>query len=518
MGKTSKATRACALYVRISLSTEESVSIERQIEAGQQYAAAHGWTVVDVFRDEGVSATHNKPEDRKGWQALMASDKQFDTVVVWKVDRLARRITDFWSTYESLQAQGRSLASIADNLDMSTAIGRIVAGVLAGFAEMEAETISLRVKAARDYLLRAGRYAGGSLPYGYRAVENPDGPGYIVVQDEEQIEWVRGMVRRTMDGLSIYSTMTWLNESGAPTKNGAEKWSYTTLDRLMRNPMLAGMVPKNPGNRGKLRGDDVLRGDDGLPVVDETLAMMPVSQWRAMQAKLAEPTPHRQPRAMRRQHSGLLSGLVWCGDPRHDEPRRMWRGTVGSGTGPRPAYTCGGNGGCHQTLSNAEDLIVAEFLRERGDVLHLNVVEEVVEGGSLLLQEASIRLGELGREIVNATPERAAEIVAEMGRLKELQEEGKRHPSQVRFVPVGGETRTFREDWESAEDDEQRRTIIGHALERIVVRRGGRGAWTDEAKLGRMTFEWRDAGQVEAPSDRDLAAWAESGLHVGAGR
>ena len=64
-----KAARRCAIYARISVATEESVSVERQIEAAEQYAAARGWKVVATFKDEGVSATHNKPEDRAGWRA-----------------------------------------------------------------------------------------------------------------------------------------------------------------------------------------------------------------------------------------------------------------------------------------------------------------------------------------------------------------------------------------------------------------------------------------------------------------
>jgi len=497
-----KKIRTCVLYVRISLATEESVSIERQIEAGRKYAELSGWKVVGVFKDEGVSATHNKPEDREGWKQLLASRTQYDVVVIWKVDRLARRVIDFLNANETLKERGAALAAVEDKIDMTSPQGEAFATILSVFGQMEAATIRARVAAARDYLLRSGRYVGGAVLYGYRKAENPDGPGFILVQDEEQIGYVKEMVRRTLAGLSIYSTTKWLDEVGAPTKTGVEKWSYNTVDHIVRHPLLAGMVPHNPGHVAKDRGEDVVRGEDGLPIIDESLAVMPVTQWRAMQAKLAEPNARRQPRAMRRQHSGVLSGLMWCGDERHEEPIRMWRGTVGSSTGPRPAYTCKE---CHQTLSNAEDLIVAEFLRERGDVIHLNVVEEVVEGGSVQFQEATIRLAELGREFPTAVPGRKAEILAEMERLGEIQEEAKAQPAQVRHVPVGGEARTFAEDWAAAETDEERRTILGHALDRIVVRRGKQGGWTDAAKLARCEFEWMPAGQVDTPSDAELS-------------
>lgn len=163
----------CVLYVRISLSTEESVSIERQIEAAQQYAAGRGWKVVGTFRDEGVSATHNKPEDRKGWQALVAARESYDAVVIWKVDRLARRVIDFLNANETVKARGAGIVAVEDPIDMTTAQGEAFAIMLAVFGQLEAATIRARVKAARDYLLRQGRYVGGGVPYGYRAVPNP---------------------------------------------------------------------------------------------------------------------------------------------------------------------------------------------------------------------------------------------------------------------------------------------------------------------------------------------------------
>jgi hypothetical protein len=59
--------RRAVIYARISIATEESVSIARQIDSARSYAKARGWQVVGVFIDEGVSATRLKPADRPGW-------------------------------------------------------------------------------------------------------------------------------------------------------------------------------------------------------------------------------------------------------------------------------------------------------------------------------------------------------------------------------------------------------------------------------------------------------------------
>lgn len=105
----------------------------------------------------------------------------------------------------------------------------------------------------------------------------------------------------------------------------------------------------------------------------------------------------------------------------------------------------------------------------------------------------------------NATPDRAAGIVLEMSRLKEVLEQAKWQPATAKWHPVG-EDRTFREDWEAATTDEERRPIIGGALDRVIVTRGARGARSDAAKLARCELVWMPASQVEEPTQEELAA------------
>src|SRR5699024_812850 len=169
------------IYVRLSVSQDASVSITRQIEACQDYAQRQGWDIVDTFTDDGVSATANRPEDRRGWAALMADPRLWDVVIIWKLDRLIRRVVNFWDTYKTLEAREKSLVSVHDSLDMTTAVGRMIAGILAGFAEMEAEATSTRVTAARGHLWLAGRHSGGTVPYGWRGVVNESGSGEVLV-------------------------------------------------------------------------------------------------------------------------------------------------------------------------------------------------------------------------------------------------------------------------------------------------------------------------------------------------
>lgn len=502
-------TRRCVIYVRISVSSEQSVSVTRQVEAAEQYAAARGWQVVGTFRDEGVSATHNKPEDREGWRALLDSGERYDAVLVWKIDRLARRVLDFLHADAALQERGAGIVAVEDPVDMTTPQGRAFATLLAVFGEMEAEAIRARVKAARTHLLKAGRVVGGTVPYGWQSIPNPDGPGKVLAHDPDRIGYIREAAARVLRGDTVYSTAQWLDEVGAPLPSASQAtrkrtgWHYGTVERLLRHPVLAGMTPYNPGNTTKRRGEDVLRDADGLPVVDESVGIMSPSEWRTLVHQLdARDSGRAKPRAMRSKTSALLSGLVLCGHCDDDgEPVRMHRGTINK----RPGYSCPR---CHQSASNFEDHVVAEFLRMKGERVRWSVVEEVHEGGAAMLPEIEHALTEL-TDRLQATDDddEAAELTGQIANLRGMRREARRKAPQVVYRPVRG-TRMFGEDWAQAETVEDRRAILDDALQSVTVRRGRVGRGLDTS---RFTFDWKvpeDLGSEDVPDDATLAAWA----------
>ncbi|WP_420451558.1 recombinase family protein [Ilumatobacter sp.] len=496
-------TRRAVIYARLSVSSDESVSIERQVEACAKYAESRRWDVVGTFVDDGVSASKNKPEDRPGWSELLAAPQKYDAVIIWKVDRLARRTLDFLHADEALRARNTGIVAVEDPVDMTTAQGRAFATMLAVFAELEADSISARVQDAQMKLLRSGRTVGGTVPYGWRSVENPNGPGMVLAQDPDHIGYVRGAVERIQRGNSIYSVMQWLNEVGAPTAGVVRAhrrstpepspgtWSYNTVEGIVRHPILAGLTPfnRNGGLRThepyKKRGDDVLRGADGLPVVDESLAIMSVADWRAMVAGLdAKDTGRSKPRALRTKTSPLLSGLMWCGEHGTDGVR-MHR----CASGPkRHGYTCPQ---CGQTITSFENVVVAEFLRRKGGRVRWTPVHRVVEGGAALLPEIEHRLDELDQLIRLATNrEQRTELQEQQNSLLDLRDAKRAEPSTVSVhVEDAG---WFQDDWDAAVGDvEAQRRVLDDAVERIWVRRGGTGRRTEAQILARLTFDWK---------------------------
>ena len=360
--------RRCVLYARLSVTKEESVSIARQLESCRKYAEARGWEVVGEFIDDGVSATVNRPEDRTGWRAILAAD-DYDSVVIWKVDRLARRVLDFLNADQALQRRGAGLVAVDDPIDMTSPQGRAFAVMLAVFGEMEAEAIRARVRAARAQILKEGRWPGGGVPYGFRSIPNPAGPGRVLGWDPERVGWLQQIVTRALAGETVNAITRFLTHEGAPlptrgatasTPTG-RPWNRQTVEGLLRNPILAGMVPHNPGRGKKTKHADrggVLRSASGEPVVYSDLAVITTEQFAALQTILdSRETPQARKRTERVPTSPLLSRVATCDDC----DVFMCRGT----NQQRPVLYCPK---CRQTMSRVplDPFIERRLLRARG--------------------------------------------------------------------------------------------------------------------------------------------------------
>jgi len=363
--------RRCVLYARLSVTKEESVSIARQLQSCRRYAEARGWEIVGEFIDDGVSATANRPEARNGWTSLLAAD-DFDAVVIWKVDRLARRVLDFLHADETLQKRGAGLVAVEDPIDMTSPQGRAFAVMLAVFGEMEAEAIRARVRAARVQLLKDGRWPGGGIPYGYRSIANPAGPGRMLVKDTERAPWLMEAVKMALQGATVNAIATWLTDHGAPLPRRQTvrqpvrraTWNRQTVDGLLRNPVLAGMTPHNPGRPKSAKRADpfaVVRDEHGRPVVNESLAVITIEEFTALQLMLDSRTsPQARKRCDRQTTSPFLSRVARCDAC----DVYMCRGT----NQKRPVLYCPA---CRQTMGRTalDPYLVRRLLVERGSEL-----------------------------------------------------------------------------------------------------------------------------------------------------
>ena len=152
-------TTRVAIYARVS-TTNHGQDVSLQTRELQQFAIARGWQVAGEYVDTGVSgAKDSRPELNR----LMADAKRrrFDAVLVWKLDRFGRSLRHLVNALAEFESLGIAFVSLSDNLDLSTASGRLMFNIIGAMAEFERELIRERVRAgmknARAKGARIGR-------------------------------------------------------------------------------------------------------------------------------------------------------------------------------------------------------------------------------------------------------------------------------------------------------------------------------------------------------------------------
>jgi DNA invertase Pin-like site-specific DNA recombinase len=131
-----------AIYARVS--THDQKTLSMQIERCSEYAISRGWEVVQTIKEVG-SGANQRPQ--RAELIKQCRKRQIDIVIVWKLDRWGRSVSDVVTSLQELQELGIQFVSITEALDFTTATGRAMSGLLAVFSEFEREMISERVKA-----------------------------------------------------------------------------------------------------------------------------------------------------------------------------------------------------------------------------------------------------------------------------------------------------------------------------------------------------------------------------------
>ena len=143
------------LYARVSTNDQQTIPL--QMRALREYAARRGWAVVLQVREIGSGASARELRERI---VEAARRRQIDVVLVWRLDRWGRSVTDLLATLQELEHLGVGFVSLTEALDLTTPAGRAMAGLLAVFAEFEREILRERVRAGLAHARRNGKRLG----------------------------------------------------------------------------------------------------------------------------------------------------------------------------------------------------------------------------------------------------------------------------------------------------------------------------------------------------------------------
>ncbi|MFE7796122.1 recombinase family protein [Nocardia sp. NPDC057440] len=299
--------------------TDESTSPARQLEHGRSTVQARGWTEAGAATDLDVSATKYSPFDRPElghW--LKNRAHEFDVIVVWRLDRLVRSSKDLADLIAWCEDNGKSLVSATEGFDLGTPFGKAMVAIIAALAELEAGTLSTRVKDSHTALRKMDRWPGGQPPYGYRIVDHQRA-GKTLEIDPVSSKAVRIMGEMTLAGKSQWEIAARLTADGLPTparyyhKEGVSRktevsdvWNQSSVGKILKSPATQGY--KLVGRSVKERR--LARGADGMPIRYTPKGIFTDEEWAQIQEVLKSRSRTRE-----RSHGAApLLGIVFCGN------------------------------------------------------------------------------------------------------------------------------------------------------------------------------------------------------------
>jgi site-specific DNA recombinase len=292
----------CAIYTRKS--TEEGLeqdfnSLHAQREACEAFikSQAHeGWKLIrQGYDDAGYSGG---TMERPGLQVLLDDVKrgQVDVVVVYKIDRLTRSLTDFARIVEVFEAHGASFVSVTQAFNTTTSMGRLTLNVLLSFAQFEREVTAERIRDKIAASKKKGIWMGGTVPLGYEVKDRE------LIVNEAEAATVRtlfrlylelGNVRRLKEHIDQLGLTTKRRRSASGTISGGSAFSRGHLYNLLSNPIYVGRIAHRkesyPGRHQAIIDEDT---------------------WAAVQERLKANGPGRS-RASNATEPSLLTGLVF---------------------------------------------------------------------------------------------------------------------------------------------------------------------------------------------------------------
>ncbi len=144
-----------ALYARVS--THDQQTLPLQLKAMREYAKKRKWKIKEEIQEIGSGA---KTRPKREALLKLARQRQIDAIIVWRLDRWGRSVSDLIGTIRELTDIGVGFVSLTEALDLTTPAGKAMAGMLAVFAEFERDILRERVKAGIAHARAEGKAHG----------------------------------------------------------------------------------------------------------------------------------------------------------------------------------------------------------------------------------------------------------------------------------------------------------------------------------------------------------------------
>ncbi|WP_440614946.1 recombinase family protein [Bacillus subtilis] len=301
-----------ALYARVSTTeqAEEGYSIDEQVRLLKLWCERQGYVVHKEYMDRGLSG--KSINGRPALQQLLndAKQKEFDIVLVWKMNRLARNILDLLKIVNLLEQKDIAFRSYSESYETATPSGKLQFHMMAAIAEFERGNIAENVKMGMLARAKEGSWNGGQV-LGYDSVavtsDNKKRKSTKLVINEKEAQTVRRIFELYTEGHGYKSIANKVNKEGHRSKKG-NLFSISTIKTILTNPVYVGFIRYNvrrdwsEKRRNNINPEPVIeKGQHEAIISDET--------WKKAQSILKS-----RSRTPNRVHSGEfpLTGILKC--------------------------------------------------------------------------------------------------------------------------------------------------------------------------------------------------------------
>lgn len=296
------------IYTRCSTDDQaqgDFTTLDAQAHHCKNMIDAFGYELADfgkkgIINDDGYSG---KDLNRPGIQSILndiQGKKSFDGVIFFRLDRLTRNPRDLYSLIDLFRDKEIDFVSVRENLDSSTAIGRVVIGILGLLSAFERELTGERVKASCIARVRQGKWIGGLLPFGYKLINDgpplPNGrqPHKILI-DETVAPKLKMIWEMAADNKPLSEIGSALARMELRTPQG-KIWRKQSISAILKNPFYKGIMRYNGETH---RGNHEAIVDDALWDLANKMSLGKIPGHRFV----------KRPK----DHTYLLNGLVRCG-------------------------------------------------------------------------------------------------------------------------------------------------------------------------------------------------------------
>ena len=290
------------IYARYSSDKQTEDSIEAQVRACREYAMRNGFTVQEIYADQGISGKGSKTASRRQYQRLLRDcDKgTVHTILIHKYDRIARNLGEHVNLEARLKTNGVQLVAVAQDFGRSNE-AKIMRALMWSLSEYYIDNLSNETKKGLRETALKGLHTGGYPPFGYDVTGEKNNRHYVI--NELEAGFVRKMFSAALDGKGFVPLIEEMASAGITGKRG-RPIKYPQIYEILRNEKYTGVYLYS-ATEARSRADrrtkaDAIRIENAVPVIIDKALFEGVQQ--VMKG---------------RKHTGrkadyLCSGLVYC--------------------------------------------------------------------------------------------------------------------------------------------------------------------------------------------------------------